>query len=231
MALVQYGNGIVDARGSVGGSTLSRSKAGPHMRAKISGTQPLSSSRSKNQSTFAMVSRRWSVVLTPIERAAWNQFALINPATNRFGQTKYYSGFQWFCKCNINNTNGAGGFINTPPVFASTEGAISLTFTAAHAAGGSISLAYTTAGGGALGEIGVYATRPLSPGLSFVSSQMRFVGFFNPGGLTLTFSAEYKAQISQLSNYQGKQIFGMITGYDNTAGICSPGILTTTLIT
>lgn len=231
MALVMYGNGIVDARGSVGGTTLSRSKAGPHMKTKISGTQPPSSTRSVRQSIFALVARRWSVTLTGAQRAAWNQFALITPSSNVFGQTKYLSGFQWFCKCNINNVTGAGGFINTPPVFPTTDGATSLLLTAAHGAGGTISLSYTTAGGGALGEIGIYVTRPLSPGLSYVNSQMRFLGFFNPGGLTFTFSTEYKAQISQLTNYQGKQIFCMITGYDNTAGTVSSGIITSTLIT
>ena len=42
MALVQYGGGIVDARGSIGGNTFSKCAGGHYMRARTKPVNPKS---------------------------------------------------------------------------------------------------------------------------------------------------------------------------------------------
>src|SRR5882724_6355282 len=143
MASVLYGNGIIDARGSVGGTVMTRGRSGATHKAKTSPVQPPSSVRNVKQGIFVTASRAWSLTLSAADRAAWNAFALVNPSTNAFGAKAYLSGFQWFCKCAMNKLAMNGSFNNTPPLSGSLSGPLSFSTVANSAAGGSLVLTWT----------------------------------------------------------------------------------------
>jgi hypothetical protein len=233
MALALFGNGVIDVRGSVSGTTYSRSKFGATMRAKTSPVIPTSSFASAARTLLPNVSADWANLLTATERAAWNAFALLNPSTNVFGQVSYLTGAQWYTKTQINVTIGGGSRYTTPPVAGSMTGLLTLTVTAVHGSPGTLDIAYTHAIGTGPYYAHVFASPNLSPGISYVNSVLRDIGFFPlaDSGLGNACITEWRTRFNNLSLLTGKQIFVLVSVMDNSTGIQSPGIFASTLVT
>lgn len=100
MANVRLGGGVADIRGSIGGSTFSRSKAGATMRARVKGTTSRSSSLQARKASLSMLSSYWGTTLTQEQRDAWNLYASQTPMMNRLGQPMYITGMAAFIQTN-----------------------------------------------------------------------------------------------------------------------------------
>jgi len=100
MALVKFGAGIVDMRGSIGGTVFSRNKSGAIARARTKPVDPGSVFQTAIRSVIAQLVVRWKDTVTAAQRTVWNQYAAAVPMVNRLGETINLTGFNHFIRSN-----------------------------------------------------------------------------------------------------------------------------------
>jgi hypothetical protein len=225
MALVLYGGGIIDARGSVSGNTLSRSKFGSTMRAKTSPIIPVSTTRGGAQGLLVQLSRNWSILLNETERAMWNAFALVNPATNVFGQVSYLSGQQWYVRINANLTLVNGTLTTTPPATASYPGLTTLVVGTTGGTPGTIGISWTSDTPAGTPVINFFATQNVSPGIFYVNSLLRRVNYVALSGTSADITGPYTTRFPNTNILTGKKIFVLANLIDQDSGASGPGII------
>lgn len=115
MAIVRFGGGIADARGSVGGVVLSRGYSGPIMTTRKTPCNPRSVRQSISRSRLGSSAKVWANRLTDEERAAWKNFAALNPVVNIMGDVMVISGIAMFTRLNTNIAQMGGDPITIPP--------------------------------------------------------------------------------------------------------------------
>lgn len=98
--LVQYGGGILDARGSVGGQVHSRNRYGSYVRARTTPVNPNSSRQQSVRSYITAVVSRWREVLSSAQREAWEVYAANIAMVNKLGQTIKLTGFNHYVRSN-----------------------------------------------------------------------------------------------------------------------------------
>ena len=98
--LVQYGGGILDARGSIGGQTASRNRFGNYLRARITPVNPQSARQNKIRSVIQALAPYWSNTLTQLQRDAWEVYAAAITRTNKLGAQIKLTGFNMFVRSN-----------------------------------------------------------------------------------------------------------------------------------
>jgi hypothetical protein len=103
-----------EARGSIGGTTYARNKAGLYARNRSKPVNPNTANQSRVRSQFQTTAYGFSL-LTVEQVAAWNQFAQGYPAVNRVGDTYTPSGRQVYMLCNQNLQSIAETPIVIPP--------------------------------------------------------------------------------------------------------------------
>lgn len=100
MALIMFGGGIADARGSIGGNTISRSAAGATMRTRRIPITRRTNGQQLARTRASHVSARWSSDLTQTQRDGWATHAASVPHTNKLGQSITLTGFQEYVRVN-----------------------------------------------------------------------------------------------------------------------------------
>lgn len=100
MALVKYGAGIVQASGSIAGTTFARNRFGNYMRARTKPVDPVSDAQSEQRSRLSYLSTYWQSTLSAAQRTAWNTYAAAVPVQNRLGESVYLTGFNMFVRSN-----------------------------------------------------------------------------------------------------------------------------------
>ena len=140
--LVKWGGGIVDGRGSIGGTTFSRNRYGAIARARTSPVNPNSSRQSAIRTIISFVAASWLALLTSVQRAAWGVFASNVPATNKLGEVINLSGNNQFVKTNTVRQNVGLPVLLIAPVIFTLPGEDTL-FTASVDAGtGKVTVAF-----------------------------------------------------------------------------------------
>lgn len=122
MALIKFGGGVVDARGSIAGNVFSRNRYGNYMRARTAPVNPNTSRQSAIRAIIADVTERWNGTLTAANRDSWGTFAANVPATNKLGEVINLSGFNQFVKSNIVANNAGLPDIDAGPTTFSLPG-------------------------------------------------------------------------------------------------------------
>lgn len=99
MANVQFGGGVVDMRGSIGGTTFARGPYGAYARAR---TTPINPNSTLQQIVREKMSQAASAYagITQAQKDAWALYAANTPTQNKLGQEIFLSGFNWYCACN-----------------------------------------------------------------------------------------------------------------------------------
>lgn len=101
MATVQYGGGVTQITGSIGGNTFQRNTSGNTIRSRITAAFPLSSLRAVTQQQTQYLLSVWRN--TPgLDQLEWNDYGRAHPRRNKFGQTKNLSGANYFVLINSN---------------------------------------------------------------------------------------------------------------------------------
>ena len=100
MALVKYGAGVVQASGSIGGTTFSRNRFGNYMRAKTKPVNPASAGQGEVRTSMSFLVEAWNATLTAAQRIAWNSYGSAVAMKNRLGETIYLTGFNHFIRAN-----------------------------------------------------------------------------------------------------------------------------------
>ena len=116
MALVKFGPGIVDARGSVGGVVFSRNSTSNYMRARSIPVNPSTDLQNVVRAALAMLCDRWSQVVTALQRTGWEVYASNVSMKNKLGEAIYISGFNHYLRSNIPRAQAGVAVIDAPPV-------------------------------------------------------------------------------------------------------------------
>lgn len=101
MALVKYGGGVIQASGSIAGTTHARNRFGNYIRARTKPVNPRSTGQGKVRTAMSFLTNQWSATLTAGERAAWATYAAAIAMKNRLGETVYMTGFNHFVRSNV----------------------------------------------------------------------------------------------------------------------------------
>lgn len=91
-ALVRFGGGVEEMRGSFGGNTFSRNKGGAYVRSRTTPINPSTNFQEERRQTLANASQDWSIALTGTQRDAWNLYGSAVPYTNALGEVHFLSG-------------------------------------------------------------------------------------------------------------------------------------------
>ena len=100
-ALVKFGGGIIEMRGSLAGNVFSRNKGGNYARAKTTPINPNTANQVAVRAALAQLTDLWSNTVTPAQRAAWNLYAANVQVVNKLGESVNISGFNHYIRSNV----------------------------------------------------------------------------------------------------------------------------------
>lgn len=100
MALIRFGQGIEEIRGSINGTTFSRVRGGAIARSRTAGINPNTPFQDQVRSNFGGQASAFSS-LTPAQIIGWQNLAAATLFTNVFGQTYTPSAKMMFMKVNL----------------------------------------------------------------------------------------------------------------------------------
>lgn len=229
MALIKLGGLAQDARGSMNGTTFSRNKGGAYVRQKVSPVQPVSQYSSAARAIFAMLSQRWSTGLTASQRAAWIAFAATHTFVNVFGDAITLSGIAMYQSINRAIVQVGKSLIDAPPATFAAPAVLTSVPAPIAAAGVLTTLAQTTTASAAMpanGTLYVFATPPLSGGVTPQKSDFRLINPATYSALTLTtsFLAAYNARFSTPGVVVAQRIAFRIAILDWSTGAIGVGV-------
>lgn len=115
MAKVLDPFGAREARGSVGGITASRNKAGQYLRINASPVQPRTSSVQAKRYAFQKLVREFND-LSVVNIDAWNDFGRDWTVTDAFGNSINNTGLDWYMALNTRLNAMGVTSISTPPL-------------------------------------------------------------------------------------------------------------------
>lgn len=122
MALVKYGGGILEIRGSIGGQTHSKNRYGNYIRQRTKPVNPNSSAQQAVRADLAYLVEQWSSQLTSVQRAAWAVYAASITMLNKLGESIKLTGFNHFIRSNVSLLNSALTYVADGPVVLSLPG-------------------------------------------------------------------------------------------------------------
>jgi hypothetical protein len=100
MALIKFGGGITEMRGSIAGNVFARNRYGAYVRSRTKPVNPNSTSQALVRSAMSAVTEYWSHTVSSAERIAWATYAAAVAMKNKLGETIYLSGFNHFVRGN-----------------------------------------------------------------------------------------------------------------------------------
>jgi len=100
MARVNYGPGITDFKGSIGGVTFQNNTSGSIARLRTRAVVNPTALQAGYQARLSYLVSLWPT-LTQVQKDAWDTFHGVNNHTTPWGETKILSGYQWFLSCNL----------------------------------------------------------------------------------------------------------------------------------
>ncbi|MBA7554416.1 hypothetical protein ES705_47036 [subsurface metagenome] len=115
MALIKFGGGIIEMRGSIAGNVFSRNRYGAYSRAR---TKPINRNtplQDAIRAIVSVVSRAWFETASQDQRDAWGVFAANVPAKNKLGEVIYLSGFNQYVKSNVTSISAGLPAIQAAP--------------------------------------------------------------------------------------------------------------------
>lgn len=123
MALVQYGGGILDARGSIGGQVHSKNRFGNYIRARTTPVNPQSSRQNAIRTAISALSQQWSNTLTQAQRDVWEVYAAAITRANKLGAQIKLTGFNHYIRSNAPRLQGGDPIVEDGPTTLTLPGA------------------------------------------------------------------------------------------------------------
>jgi len=105
MALVKFGNGVSDIRGSIAGNVYSKNRYGSYIRNKVVPVNPQSSAQQAIRNIMAEIVSRWQAIVTQVQREAWEVYAASIEVTNKLGDSIKLTGFNHYVRSNTARRN------------------------------------------------------------------------------------------------------------------------------
>lgn len=200
MALIQFGLGISQASGKVGGHVISHNRNGQYVRQKGLPVNPNTAAQQAIRDTLGSLATDWRE-LTEAQRTGWTGFGAQIQRINRLGQTYNLTGLQSFVMTNsIRLFLGEATIDDAPAV---DQLPTILTLSAAYSLGlAGFDLTYTAANATADTRWLIFATNGVSDGRQFFRrSEYRFIADFpgneaSPIDVTTAYVAKFAAPVA-----------------------------------
>ncbi len=173
---VKFGAIVVDGRNKIGGHVASKNRAGSYFRTKVTPVNPRTIYQVNVRNRFMGLSSAWRG-LEAGEILAWNAAVSDYSRTDIFGDLRNPSGFNLYQKLNNNLINIGESAITTPPLPEAVDAFTSISCEAG-VAGQTFIISFEPVIA-ATHKILVFATPPISPGISFVKSEFRQIFFMD----------------------------------------------------
>jgi hypothetical protein len=226
--ILMSGIGIVDIRGKIQGTVMSKNKSGATARVKVTPVNPQTAYQQAVRVAFGAFSSAFRA-LTASQVNAWNSTAASGFKTNNiFGNPVSGSGLNLFNKLNTNLTSVGVASISDPPISEAVESPLVLD--PAGLAGAATLFANAQFDGPtdvvpANTALVVYATPPVSNGVTFVKSLFRKIDFLDAAEDTGTTNLEsaYSARFGVL--VAGQKIFLKTVAVNKTTGQAGPPLI------
>ena len=189
MALIQYGGGVLDARGSIGGQVHSKNRYGNYIRARTTPVNPQSTRQNFVRNIVQYLSQRWSNTLTQLQRDGWEVYAAAITRQNKLGAQIKLTGFNHYIRSNTPYIQAGETVVDAPPTTLTLPAGDPLFACVVDEAAQQISVtfdataAWNTQDGGLLM---VSMSSPKATGNNFIGGPMRFAAAIvgvDPGGI------------------------------------------------
>jgi hypothetical protein len=140
---------------------------------------------------------------------------------------------QWYVRTQTNITISGGTRYTAPPASGSTTGLISLSNSATSGTGATLDITYTHAVGAGSFYVHIFASPNMSPGISYVNSVLRDIGFLSllASGSSQQIFTKWEPRFGNVPRVTGRKIFVLVAVLDQVTGIQSPGILSSAIVT
>jgi len=116
MALVKYGGGIIQASGSIAGTTHARNRFGNYIRPRTKPVNPRSDRQVEARVRMQLLAEYWhSAAMDDTERGAWNAYASAVAMKNRLGESIFLTGFNHFIRSNASRFAAGGSIVEPGP--------------------------------------------------------------------------------------------------------------------
>jgi hypothetical protein len=169
----KFGSIIVSGSGKIGGHVASRNRAGSYLRTKVTPVNPSTAAQQSIRNRLTGLSQAWKA-LTAAQRIAWNAAVSDYAKTDVFGDLRNPSGFNLFQRLNNNLLIVGESQISDPPVPGSVYAMATMSLAVVT---GTPALTLTFTGAiPATDAVKLFATAPVSAGVSFVKSEYRLIG-------------------------------------------------------
>jgi hypothetical protein len=222
----KFGSIVVAGSGKIGGHVASRNRAGAYIRTKVTPVNPSTSYQQAIRNRLTGISQAWKA-LTAAQRLAWNAAVGDYAKTDVFGDIRNPSGFNLYQRLNNNLLVIGASQISDPPVPGSVYAPTSMSLAVVT---GTPALTLTFAGAiPATDKVKLYATPPVSQGVSFVKSEFRLIGILSdsdtsPKVLTSLYTAKFGAVTEN-----GLKVFVKMVGVNETTGQEGIGLIASTI--
>lgn len=173
---MKFGAIVTDGRGKIGGQVASKNRSCAYLRTKVTPVNRNTDAQIAARSRFTQLSQAWRG-LTEVQIAAWNAAVSGYASTNIFGDLRNPSGINLFQSLNNVLLSIGESMLTNPPAPAEVAAVTIASFTATS---GTPTMVLTLNGAVPTDTaVKIYATAGLSAGISFVKSELRYLGKFD----------------------------------------------------
>ena len=212
---------MVAGSGKIQGSVMGKGRSGATVRVRVKPVNPRTNKQIAQRSKFSTRTAAWRS-LTAAQQLAWNAAADSGafPLKNTLGITFQPTGAQLYNQLNLNIVKVGGTAITDPPQKAEIPAILLGALTAAD---GTPALSQVFTGTlGADHSLAVYATAPLSPGISRPGkSKFRYLATYNstsPANLLSNYQALYGDPVAGQKIFIYAETVAELTGATAQAG-------------
>lgn len=224
MARVNYGGGIANFRGSIGGNTFHNSPAGSICRTRAARKPTSTPAMSIVHADTYELTRQWRE-MTFNTQQQWNAFAAAHNRVDPWGKSTVLSGANWFTSVNSNRQLCGSAITSSPPTYTQPTPP-DAQFTAARNEG--ITITYELHATPSDTKLVIQSTPPILGTTMAFRSQLRFTAIIVPlVDDEYDFTDEWEATFglnmppsTPASFHVGTMIYTVHT----LSGITSPGI-------
>lgn len=174
MARILPGGGVADIRGKDGGVVFSRNRGGNYIRRFVKPVNAQTARQLQVRASLSNAAKGWVQDLTQAQRDGWEAFAESNPITGKFGEQQLMTGSQAYIRLRVRAVEAGLNTLINAPADQQVEALTSATLTA-EAGPDSLSLAYTATPLGANDHLQVFASPPISAGITNANTRLRLV--------------------------------------------------------
>lgn len=219
--ILMSGIGIVDIRGKIQGTVMSKGRSSATARVKVTPVNPQTVAQQAIRSVFSYFSAKFRTLGATVV-AAWNAAAGSGfSSTNIFGQPFNSTGHGLYIGLNMNLNSVEVAELTNPPAPAGVSSPINFDPSADNSST-ELFASTTFTGGGTAVPAGtalvVLATAPLSGGVSFVKGKYRVIDFIDAAADTAATNlwSAYATKFGALST--GKRVGLSVVAINKTTG-------------